>query len=135
MATPPETSRSLLPLPIPTNDLEEGKCNLAQFGYTIHQDLLSTQRLELIHARLLEQAELECEEGVATYRIANESMLGDRLLGHPPADSTPVWQAILALPNKGREFIDLMMHPVVAEYGRHVLGGVPYFLAGAAVHD
>jgi hypothetical protein len=84
MATPPETSKSLVPLPIPTNDLDEGKRNLDQFGYTIHEDLLFTQQLELIRARLLEQAELECEEGVATYRIANKSMLGDRMLGHPP---------------------------------------------------
>jgi hypothetical protein len=84
MATPPETSKSLVPLPIPTNDLDEGKRNLDQFGYTIHEDLLFTQQLELIRARLLEKAELECEEGVATYRIANKSMLGDRMLGHPP---------------------------------------------------
>jgi ectoine hydroxylase-related dioxygenase (phytanoyl-CoA dioxygenase family) len=114
-------------LPKPTSDLEEGKRNLDRFGYTVHEDLLTPAQLNSIRERLLEQAELECEEGVATYRPADHASIGDRLLGRP--SSTPAWQAILALPNKGREFIDLAMHPVVADYGRHLLGGVPYYMA------
>ena len=115
--------------PSPTSDIEQGKRNLDEFGYTIHKNLLTESELAAIRERFMEQAELECEEGVATYRLANEEGIGDRLLGRPPGDVTPAWQALLALPNKGREFIDLAMHPIVAEYGRHVLGGVPYYMA------
>jgi ectoine hydroxylase-related dioxygenase (phytanoyl-CoA dioxygenase family) len=129
MSTLAEPGNSSRQLPRPTRSIEEGKQNLDQFGYTIHEDLLGPDQLAAIRDRLLEQAEMECVEGVATYRLANDSVIGDRVLGRPPSGVAPAWQAILALPNKGHEFIDLAMHPTVAEYGRHVLGGVPYYMA------
>lgn len=121
--------RSDSELPVPTSDISEGKRNLDTFGYTVHKDLLNPTEVAAIRERLLEQADLECEEGVASYRLPSHDSIGDRELGKPPQGVTPAWQAILTLPNKGREFIDLAMHPVVAEYGRHMLEDVPFYMA------
>jgi ectoine hydroxylase-related dioxygenase (phytanoyl-CoA dioxygenase family) len=116
-------------LPQPTQDVEQAKRDLDRCGYAIHDALLSPDEVKRIRERMEEQAELECDQGVATYRMADDSAIGDRHLGRPPAGSLPAWQAVLALPNKGREFIDLAMHPVVAECGRHLFGSVPHYLA------
>ncbi|MDV6283179.1 phytanoyl-CoA dioxygenase family protein [Rhodococcus jostii] len=115
--------------PIATTDIELGKRQLDKFGYTVHESLISADEVARTRSRLEEQAALELEQGVASFRMANEITLGDRELGRPAHGALPAWQAILALPNKGREFIDLAMNPVVAEYGRHILGGVPFFMA------
>lgn len=117
--------------PIPTRDIEQGKRNLDAYGFTVHEDLLAPDEVSQLRDRLCEQAELECEEGVATYRLAErvDGAIADRKLGEPPAGASIAWQGILALVNKGRDFIDLAMHPVVHEYGRHILGGTPYYMA------
>jgi ectoine hydroxylase-related dioxygenase (phytanoyl-CoA dioxygenase family) len=123
------TSERVEPLPRPTQDVAQAKRDLDRCGYAIHDALLSPDEVKRIRERMEEQAELECEQGVATYRMADANVIGERRLGRPPAGSVPAWQALLALPNKGREFIDLAMHPVVAEYGRHLFGSVPHYLA------
>lgn len=117
--------------PEPTSDIEQGKRNLDRFGYTIHEDLLSQNELSALRERLIEQTERECEEGVATYRLVEgpAGILTDRRLGRPSEHDRVAWQASLALVNKGRVFLDLIMHPVVAEYGRHIMGGTPFYLA------
>lgn len=118
-------------IPAPTSDIAQGKRNLDRYGFTVHENLLKPDELAALRARLLEQAEMEREEGVATYRLAdrNGGVIADRHLGRPPEDAAVCWQALLALVNKGREFIDLAMHPVVAEYGRHILQQTPYYMA------
>lgn len=118
-------------LPEPTSDIEAGKRNLDRFGYTIHPDLISPEETAALRACMTEQAELECEEGVASYRLGDrkDEAIADRRLGRPPEGAHICWQAIHALVNKGREFIDLAMHPVVQEYGRHVLRETPYYMA------
>lgn len=118
-------------LPKPTSDIELGKRNLDRFGYTIHEDLISPEELAALRARMTEQAELECEEGVASYRLDDRSngVIADRRLGRPPEGSRVCWQAVNTLVNKGHEFIDLAMNPVVHEYGRHVLRDTPYYMA------
>ena len=88
--------------PTATSDIEQGKRNLDQFGYTVHEGLLSPSELRRIRDRLLEQAELECEQGVATFRLPDDHVIGNRQLGKPPEGAQPAWQALLALPNKGR---------------------------------
>lgn len=118
-------------VPHATADIDEGKRNLDRFGYTIHENLLDDDEVAALRDRLLEQAHLEREEGVATYRLSSHSngAIGERNLGRPPEGTDISWQASLALVNKGRAFIDLVMHPVVADYGRHILSGTPYYLA------
>jgi ectoine hydroxylase-related dioxygenase (phytanoyl-CoA dioxygenase family) len=125
--TPPRAQSEMLPQP--TQSTEEIKRDLDQYGYAIHDALLSRDEVNCLRDRLEEQAELECEQGVATYRMADDKVIGDRALGRPPKGRVPAWQAVLALPNKGREFIDLAMHPVIADYGRHLFGSVPHYLA------
>jgi hypothetical protein len=116
-------------LPAPTSDIESGWRDLEQYGYAIHENILAPDEVQRLRKRLEEQAELECEQGVATFRMAQADIIGDRQLGRPPEGALPAWQATLALPNKGREFIDLMMNPIVTEYGRRLFKGIPYFLA------
>jgi len=111
----------------PTADFELNTRNLDEFGYTIHENFLSAAEVEGLRLRLEEQAALEREAGVAT--------LGDR--GHAstvdyrtvPEDSLPPLQQIGFLPNKGREFIELCMHPLSQLYLQHVFHGIPYNLA------
>jgi len=116
-------------LPQPTSDIERGWHDLEQYGYAIHADIITLEEVQRVRSRLEEQAELECEQAVATFRMASTAVIGDRQLGRPPEGATPAWQAILTLRNKGREFIDLMMDPIVAEYGRRLFGGTPYYMA------
>lgn len=118
-------------LPRPTSDVELGKRNLDRFGYTIHEDLISSEEVAALRERMTEQAELECEEGVASYRleVGRDGIIAERRLGRPPEGTRVCWQAVLTLANKGSEFIDLAMHPVVHEYGRHVLRDTPYYMA------
>lgn len=124
-------SPSEIDCPEPTADIAAGKANLDRFGFTVHQGLLAPDELTRLRARFTEQAALECEGGVATFRLDDRQgeTIADRRLGRPPQGSQVCWQAVLTLVNKGREFIDLAMHPVVAEYGRHILGGTPYYMA------
>lgn len=118
------TQKQVLGRPTATADLEQGKRNLDAYGYTIHEGLLSADEVSILLDRLDEQAELERKEGVASIRDRARG----RVIGRPDAAVPPVWQAVTTLLNKGRPFIDLAQHPVVLEYGRHVLGGVPYQL-------
>jgi ectoine hydroxylase-related dioxygenase (phytanoyl-CoA dioxygenase family) len=101
--------------------------HLDTHGYAVHEGLVAPAQVALLRERLLEQARLECDEGVATFRLGRHA--DGRQIGRPPAGVQPSWQAVLALPNKGRAFIDAVMHPVVLAYGRHLFGGVPFYLA------
>lgn len=115
--------------PKPTNDFEQGRRNLDQFGYTVHSDMLSKDEVALLRDRLIEQAEMECEQGVASYRLVDNESIGCRQLGSPPKGVIPAWQAVLTLPNKGQVFIDVANHPVVREYGRHIFKNIPFYMA------
>lgn len=114
----------------PSRDIEHNKRNLDVFGYAIHEHFLSPAQVTALRERLEEQAALEREQGVA------ES--GDR--GHEGTmdfrgaqeKQLPPLQLIRFTPNKGRVFIDLMMHPTAAVYLKHVFKGVPYNVATQA---
>lgn len=132
MATQPKYEHSVLDydladLPQPSTDVEQNREHLDRFGYAIHKDLLSAEETARLRDRLVEQAELECEQGVATYRAVDPDQISKRMLGKP--DDIPAWQALHALINKGREFIDLAMHPVVKQYGQYLFAGTPHYLA------
>lgn len=57
---------SKIELPQVTDDLEQGKRNLDEFGVTIHRNYITEQQRLALLARAEEQARLEREEGVAT---------------------------------------------------------------------
>jgi ectoine hydroxylase-related dioxygenase (phytanoyl-CoA dioxygenase family) len=129
-ATSSVDGMSTQPSVSPSADLELNKRNLDEFGYAVHENFLSAAEVTALRLRLEEQAVLEREAGVAT--------LGDR--GHAsgvdyrtaPEDCLPPLQQIDFLPNKGRVFIDLCIHPVSQLYLRHVFNGIPYNLVSQA---
>jgi hypothetical protein len=52
-------------LPPPVRDVEQGKRVLDEYGFCVHENFLSPELLKALKERLVEQAELECEQGVA----------------------------------------------------------------------
>jgi len=115
---------SCIELPESTADLERGKQNLDEFGVTIHDDYIPKDQLAALLARVEEQAAMERQEGVATIGTCLE----DSWTGRPADDTPPTWQIVNFLPNKGREFIALAMHPVARAYADHIFRSVPYNL-------
>lgn len=109
-------------------DLEEGKRNLDEVGYTIHKNYLSAQQVEVLRSRLVEQAELELEADVAT--VSSSGHAGkDRHYGGRDGKAPPISQQVSFLPNKGAEFRPLIHHPIGLAYSEHVFRGVPFNLA------
>lgn len=111
----------------PSPDFERNTRNLDEFGYAIHEAFLTPMQVTALKERLNEQAAMERAEGVAT--------LGDRghasTVDYREADEAhlPPLQQIGFLPNKGKVFIDLCMHPASRLYLAHVFKGIPYNLA------
>ena len=110
-----------------TDDFEQGCRNLEQYGYTIHENFLSAEDLGSITARLEEQAEMEREQGVATLSASGHAGQ-DRHFGGDKATAA-VFQQVSFVPNKGKEFRNLMRHPVALAYCKHMFRGEPFNLA------
>jgi ectoine hydroxylase-related dioxygenase (phytanoyl-CoA dioxygenase family) len=91
-------------------DLETARRDLDARGYCIIPNLLSSDVVESLRSRLIEQAEGERARGVAF---------------HDGGASRPN-QRLWMLVNKGRVFRDLMLHPIVEALMGHLLG--PDFL-------
>lgn len=107
-----------------SSDVEEGKRNLDAVGYTIHKNYLSAEQIEALRSRLIEQAELELEAGVASVSSTGHAGKDRHYAGLEGAP--PVSQQVGFLPNKGAEFRALMHHPVGVAYASHVFRGVPF---------
>jgi ectoine hydroxylase-related dioxygenase (phytanoyl-CoA dioxygenase family) len=114
-------------LPAPTRDVEQGKRDLDEYGLAVHEGFVEGEQLKALRDRLVEQAELECEYGVAL--LSGQSRGGKTWYGHPEPGAMPGWQGIAALYNKGRVFIDYLKHPLFAEYNRHVFRGASWHLS------
>jgi ectoine hydroxylase-related dioxygenase (phytanoyl-CoA dioxygenase family) len=93
-------------LPQLTRDLAQAKCDLDSFGFCLIAEALSASDLRALRERLVEQAAAEAEIGRATRD------------GGPGAPNQRVWNLI----NKGREFRDLILHPLVDTIIPHLLG-------------
>jgi len=91
-------------------DIETARSDLDAQGYCILPNVLSRAEIEALRSRLVEQAEGERARGVAF---------------HDGGASRPN-QRLWMLPNKGRVFRDLMLHPIVELLMGHLLG--PDFL-------
>ncbi|RYO81429.1 hypothetical protein DL766_004708 [Monosporascus sp. MC13-8B] len=92
-------------LPRPTEDIEQIKHDLQEFGYGLVKNALLPSEVDIIRGAVLEQAAGEREAGVATFD------------GGPNGPNQRVWNLI----NKGDEFIDLLNHPLIDAI-------VPWFL-------
>jgi hypothetical protein len=116
-----------LQLPPMTRDLEEGKRILDEYGLCVHEGFLSPEQVKALKDRMIEQAELECEYGVAL--LSGQSRGGGTWYGRPEPGQMPGWQGIAALYNKGRVFIKLLSHPLFAEYAKHAFRGNSFHLS------
>lgn len=110
-----------------TRSLEEGKRNLDELGVTIHEDFLEADMLHRLQDRLIEQAEMEREQGVAWFNGEPEDgkcvegfIRPGSWIGTPKSE--PFFQNVSFLVNKGRVFIDLAASASALAYVRHLLG-------------
>jgi ectoine hydroxylase-related dioxygenase (phytanoyl-CoA dioxygenase family) len=97
------------PLPSPTTDLAQLCRDLDEWGYCVAKDLLDTETVAAVRARLSTQADGE---------RAQE-------LDHPfpaEADGDHVNQWVYLLHNKGEIFHQLPLHPTARGLATHVLG-------------
>lgn len=79
-------------LPKPTEDIEQVKRDLKQWGYGLVKNALSGDELKAMQQRLNEQAKGEADAGVAFFD------------GGEKRPNQRIWN----LPNKGQEFLDLL---------------------------
>lgn len=113
-------------LPQPTTNIAQVKADLDEFGYGILTGLLSPDQVARTKARLDEQARLEREQAVAW--LGNGGRGGNTWIGAPCDGEAPPWQAIRTLLNKGREFIDLAMNPIILEIVGHSFKNLEFYL-------
>jgi ectoine hydroxylase-related dioxygenase (phytanoyl-CoA dioxygenase family) len=92
-------------LPPLTTDFAEAARHLDELGIARIADALDAGQLAALNTRLREQAAAERAAGVAFM------------------DGGGANQRVWNLPSKGREFRDLLTHPVVRTFARHILGG------------
>ena len=93
-------------LPEPTTDIKQVKQDLKEFGYGFVKDALNSEQCVALAKRLSDQAAGERNAGVAFFD------------GGPLKPNQRIWN----LPNKGQEFLDLLDHPLVAEFMPENLG-------------
>ena len=86
--------------PQPTADLDAGLANLRAYGYTIHPGFIDGHRLVQLRERLLAQADMQHELGLANGGLSISDPIGTG------SELSPV-QLVVLLPNKGRVFVDL----------------------------
>jgi ectoine hydroxylase-related dioxygenase (phytanoyl-CoA dioxygenase family) len=98
-------------------------------GVAFLEGFLSPEECKTLLERVLEQAELEREQGVAelsTSGTASELQIADM-----SAEDT-LLQAVSFLPNKGRPFIDLVCGAAMERYCNHAFHGVASHLTSAS---
>jgi hypothetical protein len=115
-------------LPALTRDIDQLKRDLSEWGYCLLADAVTEdERLRLLE-RLDEQAALEREQGVAF--LGGGGRGGTTWVGYPrDGQPLPAWQGVRTLPNKGRAFIDLAMHPTIRALTAHAFNDAPHYLA------
>jgi len=100
-------------LPTPTVDLERAEADLAEHGYCLVAEALSTEQVANIRERLVHVAADEVTAGRATI------------------DSGGANQRVWQLLNRGAEFCELAQHPVALELmGRFLGGHIPRHVGG-----
>jgi ectoine hydroxylase-related dioxygenase (phytanoyl-CoA dioxygenase family) len=120
------TGWDLSKLPQPTEDLEQVNRDVREWGYGILKNVLSADEVVRIRDRLTEQAELEIKHGVAW--LGNGGRGGNTWLGGLRDGEIPPWQGVRTLLNKGREFINLAMHPKIIACMRGLFNHMEFYL-------
>ena len=107
---------------------DEGKANLDEYGYTVHEDFLSPGEVSALRDRLEEQAELERAAGVAILSSSGHAG-SDKYIGSPMPGRPIGFQEVKFLVNKGRVFLDVLHKPAIHEYAAHLFQSEPYNVA------
>ncbi|MFP6585000.1 MAG: phytanoyl-CoA dioxygenase family protein [Candidatus Hydrogenedentota bacterium] len=102
---PPLDPSVVLPQPEVTNDLEQAKEDLLEYGMCLLGDALSPEEVDLLRTKLDAQA-------------AAERDLGDLT----PASAKTTKQSVSNMPNKGKEFLELVERRSADELGTMLLG-------------
>ena len=98
--------------PVPSTDWDQLRADLDEFGYCLLANALTPAEVDVVKARLLDQAAGEVADALAI-----------RDGGDAGADGTPPPnQRVLNLLDKGEEFWQLLLHPIVDEVVCHLLG-------------
>jgi hypothetical protein len=120
-------------LPEPVDNVAHGLRNLAEYGFNIHRRYISRDMVERLKDRVIEQAEMERELGVAN--IGGPGGATD-LIDWKPGDPH-VYQLVDFLPNKGRVFIDLLMNEIALGYASGLFDPLPFRvgLTGALISN
>ncbi|MAV24919.1 MAG: hypothetical protein CMQ05_02220 [Gammaproteobacteria bacterium] len=101
--------------PVPVTSFDQMRSDLDEWGYCLMADALSTAEVEEIKTRLLDQAEAERSTGVAL-RDGGPMPWQKDLPQRAPN------QRVMNLLDKGEEFWQLLLHPIVDEVICHLLG-------------
>ncbi|KAI8169549.1 Dioxygenase [Colletotrichum sp. SAR 10_70] len=112
---PPVPPKKVVPgafarLPEPTEDIEQVKRDVKEFGYGLVKNALTPEQVAILKKATQEQAAGERKAGVSAAD------------GGPNAPNQRIWTLV----NKGEEFLDLLNHPLIDEI-------VPWFLGEHAL--
>lgn len=97
-------------LPQPTEDIEQMKRDIKEFGYGIVKNVLTHDQCAIMKKAVQEQAAGEREAGIA------------QMDGGPQGPNQRLWTLV----NKGEDFLDLLNHPIIDEM-------IPWFLGEHAI--
>lgn len=113
-------------LPDPVDTVEAGIANLREFGVTIHRGYVDADMVDRLRERVIEQAEMERQLGVAN--IGGPGGPQELLPCQPGDRVAHVYQILDFLPNKGRVFLDHVMNPTGLAYARAMFEPLPWRL-------
>jgi hypothetical protein len=111
------------PLPFPTTDENLQRRHLDEFGYCFIRDALTPDEVKAARDRLIEQAELERERGLAWLKDKSGSWIGS------PREGPPGWQGVRLLLNKGEVFRKIVLNRQVHAMMAHAFRGAEYHLS------
>ncbi|KAI1339870.1 hypothetical protein F5Y15DRAFT_415788 [Xylariaceae sp. FL0016] len=97
-------------LPEPTEDIEQVKRDIKEFGFGLVKNALTLEQVAIIKKAVAEQAAGEMQAGVG------------KTDGGPTQPNQRVW----VLTNKGDEFLDLLDHPLIDEMVPWLLGDLAH---------
>lgn len=104
--SPPKHYQPGVRLPKPTEDLDQVRQDIREFGYGLVKNALSPEEVAILKKAVQQQAAGEKKAGVAT------------MDGGPNGPNQRIWTLV----NKGQEFLDLLEHPLIDEIIPEFLG-------------
>lgn len=107
---PPKHADAFSRLPQPTEDIEQVKRDIKEFGYGLVKNVLTPEQCAIMKKAVQEQAAGEREAGIA------------QMDGGPQGPNQRLWTLV----NKGEDFLDLLNHPIIDDM-------IPWFLGEHAI--